>query len=1484
MRDTAPWRDGAAGMAEVGLFFGAVRRLARERGHAVAAVDAVAPGQAGAPVQLTYAELCMAAEELAASLADHGVSPLGEGRETAPLGTWMRRGTGWYCVFCAAARLRVPLLALSCDLPDAVVERKRNGEILAAHALSALVVDAGGRAVNAVGDGSLLAHPALGGRNVIVFERLWMEARGSGRVLPDPLSLSAGVESATLCLCYTGGTTRASRCAKVTHGMALHEIATYSRVVQLNPSDKVLQQHSVYWAASCYGEIDVALAFGCTLIFCETWDVASLAATVSAHGASCAGLVPSVLAALEPSDVPSLRVVFTWGEALQARVARAWAKRVHLVDLLISTECWLSLYADWTNHSGSEESRPSFKTVPGTLVRLRQTALDDFQLGCGSRARRSRGVGELLVAGPMVSAGYLKASLNEDAFCVDAAGVRWYCTKDCMEVQEDGGLVFAGRADDLVKVGGIWVDIRDIEQRLEAADSVAEACVCRSSAFVVLRELREDGSTISTLRSVLPADFALFLVPTLLRRAGTGKVDRQRLCDLVGVGALEDEERAERETCIRQLASVVLWYSPLCALIAAAFLHAAWHSWPSQLDREVELLPFSIVTDASSMALTTDAAAWLGSFFVLFLVELVWRSLCLVYAVLLAWYLPQGYVSAVRNFPCGIFGVFLVACILLPSYTWGVAFACPGICLAAYRRRLLSWPLVCFIGLPVWMRDVSYWLTQLRGGFAGIVSWYYWKVRMMVGVRIVTFVIRLQEMVRAIQFRLGLARRCDWCKQRVNIWKGRSDPSIDKQWYCVGCWRHYRTHKQCADCAVWGVNGAINIVTGLWQCQTCQGNPRWSRNRAEAKPPSSLVQPLRFQHRDIALLDTRPCGRGLKRVHSHEDEGHALRCRTESPRRAQLNIVENDADNGAQLSGKVDSMQVETGSPQRARANGADEGAGPPINLPGKSREWLVIERSCGTVFHSLSDSLASLDSLRRTKMTSALRREAGKRLPREAIQRSATLGDLLSELARLQEPPLAPLDTGSCLARDAWRDYAAWGMMWTSRCQWMLRRDQPLQVVVLQQAVDLLVERHVALRAELRDPYTLFLATQRSLSVLEIWRGCLAEPGPPGLWRSAARGAARLFVRAASWSFRAAWPRVGARSAGARASARVQVKVLERSESIDDAEKAIWRKAHEFVPPFQVILAPVGEGDKENVLVHITVTHMLSDGYSIVPIIDDLAQLVTLAEEAAARAPGAHVGGESLANFLPPIPSMLAALEPRIFRTIQGCAGGSGAEFSRDGITLDTIGKKSWRESFMVYATMRRDVVGAVRRSARVLAVPDDVAMLTVIGVTLAWFENQPSKAIGMIVPQRDGPSESDMIGLFADVRHLAVNTGGLSFAGVALRLHHVVQHRLWQAPSPITQFDTTMVNFEWTDFSQKGGFTQHARPRGGTESSPRPLCICVDQPDQETWRLRVGFDPMRYDEERREQFFRLFEKALHALLTNPLDLVWPAESGDAS
>jgi len=547
--------------------------------------------------------------------------------------------------------------------------------------------------------------------------------------------------------------------------------------------------------------------------------------------------------------------------------------------------------------------------------------------------------------------------------------------------------------------------------------------------------------------------------------------------------------------------------------------------------------------------------------------------------------------------------------------------------------------------------------------------------------------------------------------------------------------------------------------------------------------------------------------------------------------------------------------------------------------MKSKSKEWRIIERATDMSFGSEDDSLLSLDSLRHTKLTSALRREVGKRLPRQVLKNIATLGGLLQELARIPEedgssPSSSSSNSGTTRHFDeATKEYAAWGMMWNSRCTWIIKCSKPLPEPLFRAAIARLVERHAALRAEMRDPFRFFTAIQQAMSALDMWKN--QGPRPRGVLAPAQRLIGR-FVR---WSLRNTWPRISVSRQGCDSTqgSGCLIKVLERSPTLQDAEYKLWGEAREFQPPFRALLAPYGAEAEEGALLHLTVTHMLSDGYSIVPLLDDLVNLV---------AKEATVLGLSDAPPPPPlprVPNMFEAMERRIFRTIEGT---DDAEGICPRITPHALTGKNTRNAHTTFATLPVEVVTSIRRGAVRVGVSDDIAMLALLGVTLAWFVNRPTEQIAMIVPQRDGPGENDMVGLFSDVRHLCICTEGLSFAGVALRLHHIVKERLWTVPELRTQFELISLNFEWTDFQEKQGFSQYVNCGERAESSFHPLRIAVDQPDKDVWRMRVSFQEGAFDEQQREQFFQLFEKSLSMLRESPLELVWPTDcpKGNAS
>ncbi|CAI3802977.1 AMP-binding protein [Pseudarthrobacter sp. MM222] len=85
--------------------------------------------------------------------------------------------------------------------------------------------------------------------------------------------------------------------------------------------------------------------------------------------------------------------------------------------------------------------------------------------------------GRILLGGATVAAGYLDApELTAEAF-VEDGGVRWYRTNDLGELDRDGSLVVAGRADDVVITGGVKVSAGHVQAELEKLDGVLAAFV-----------------------------------------------------------------------------------------------------------------------------------------------------------------------------------------------------------------------------------------------------------------------------------------------------------------------------------------------------------------------------------------------------------------------------------------------------------------------------------------------------------------------------------------------------------------------------------------------------------------------------------------------------------------------------------------------------------------------------------------------------------------------------------------------------------------------------------------------------------------------------------------------------------------------------------------------------------------------------------------------------------------------------------------------
>jgi acyl-coenzyme A synthetase/AMP-(fatty) acid ligase len=120
----------------------------------------------------------------------------------------------------------------------------------------------------------------------------------------------------------------------------------------------------------------------------------------------------------------------------------------------------------------------------------------------------------------------------------------WCCTGDLFRVDADGYFWFAGRADELVKVSGLWVSPLEVEECLLRHPAVAEVAVVgvedaglmKTRAFVVVRAGFEPGDALSrAIQDHAKANLAKHKYPrdvvyvNDLPKNDRGKVDRRAL-------------------------------------------------------------------------------------------------------------------------------------------------------------------------------------------------------------------------------------------------------------------------------------------------------------------------------------------------------------------------------------------------------------------------------------------------------------------------------------------------------------------------------------------------------------------------------------------------------------------------------------------------------------------------------------------------------------------------------------------------------------------------------------------------------------------------------------------------------------------------------------------------------------------------------------------------------------------------------------------
>jgi 4-hydroxybenzoate-CoA ligase/benzoate-CoA ligase len=339
---------------------------------------------------------------------------------------------------------------------------------------------------------------------------------------------------------YSSGSTGAPKGTMHLQSSLVQTAALYGRgIVGIEESDVIFSAAKLFFAYGLGNGMTFPMHVGAsTVLLADRPTPASVRAVLRAHAPTLFAGVPTLFASMlaDPSLDPSceghrLRACISAGEALPADIGERWKARfgVDILDGLGSTEM---LHIFLSNRFGDVRYGTTGKPVPGYELRVVDESNHDVPKG---------ELGELLVNGPSAAVGYW----NQRQRTLSTFHGPLTRTGDKYFVDDEGYFHYAGRADDMFKVSGLWVSPFEVEACLIAHEQVLEAAVVacedgdklvKPKAFIVLRD---GGSNSPLLEAELKAWVKTRLAPykyprwvefvSSLPKTATGKIQRFKL-------------------------------------------------------------------------------------------------------------------------------------------------------------------------------------------------------------------------------------------------------------------------------------------------------------------------------------------------------------------------------------------------------------------------------------------------------------------------------------------------------------------------------------------------------------------------------------------------------------------------------------------------------------------------------------------------------------------------------------------------------------------------------------------------------------------------------------------------------------------------------------------------------------------------------------------------------------------------------------------
>ncbi len=345
---------------------------------------------------------------------------------------------------------------------------------------------------------------------------------------------------------FTSGSTGKPKAAVHTHRDFAFNTEVYAlKTVGYRRGDVCVSVPRLFFGYATGTNLMFPFRVGATVgMFSERPTVESLTAAIARYRPTVLTNVPTMIGKLleqgKELDLSSLRFCLSAGEALPPALLSRWTERfgVEVYDGIGSAEMF-HIYV--SNRPGDVKPGSLGKVVEGYTIKV----LPRDAIGPGAEAAAVNEVGVLWVAGDSVAIGYHG---DRDKSWATFHG-RWCSTGDLFRLDEEGYLWFGGRADELLKISGLWVSPLEVEDCLLEHPAVAEVAVVgvevegllASRAYVVAREGYTAGDGLAgELQQWAKGRLARHKYPRQvvfeaeLPKNDRGKIDRKALKARVG--------------------------------------------------------------------------------------------------------------------------------------------------------------------------------------------------------------------------------------------------------------------------------------------------------------------------------------------------------------------------------------------------------------------------------------------------------------------------------------------------------------------------------------------------------------------------------------------------------------------------------------------------------------------------------------------------------------------------------------------------------------------------------------------------------------------------------------------------------------------------------------------------------------------------------------------------------------------------------------